>query len=163
MNLVPKGRFLHWYFRRMRKPLKNYTSPTLPLKGCYRHAQPCPAPSKLRTFNLFEALAFFLQASTSTNALRPRPRTPPGRAGAPKTSALHHSNRTGREEPILYAIYFVPQKEGRSVAICMLGCRLRNPRQTLPQRGSVCNTVRSPLFDKHLAHGSYFTSLLSSQ
>lgn len=66
MNLFPMGRFPHWYFRRMRKPLKITLSPTLPPKRCLpAHSTlscnpllTCKA-QQLRAFNLFEASFFF--------------------------------------------------------------------------------------------------------
>lgn len=49
MNFVPKGRFSHWYFRRMRKPLKiTCTAPFLQ-RDAIQHTQPCPAPPSWHT------------------------------------------------------------------------------------------------------------------
>lgn len=102
MNLFPMGRFPHWYFRRMRKPLKITLSPTLPPKGCLPAHSTLPRnplltckTQQLRVFKLFEASFFFFFFSTDIhckkNAPRPPPCTFPGRAGSP--SAPQHSHR----------------------------------------------------------------------
>lgn len=82
MNLFPMGRFPHWYFRRMRKPLKITLSPTLPLKGCLPAHSTLPRnplltckTQQLRVFKLFEASFFFsfLQTSTVKKMLQDHP------------------------------------------------------------------------------------------
>lgn len=44
MNLVPKGRFLHWYFRRMRKPLKSTYPPPFLRRDATSTLSPAPHP-----------------------------------------------------------------------------------------------------------------------
>lgn len=44
MNLVPKGRFPHWYFRRMRKPLKITCSPPFLQRDATSTRSPAPHP-----------------------------------------------------------------------------------------------------------------------
>lgn len=44
MNLVPKGRFPHWYFRRMRKPLKITYPPPFLHRDATSTLSPAPHP-----------------------------------------------------------------------------------------------------------------------
>lgn len=135
MNLVPKGRFPHWYFRRMRKPLKiTYPHPPflrrdpilphIPLLTC--------RIQQLRACNSFLAGLHLKKKKKS----RPPAHTPPGRAGAPRDLCPTALGQDCWEQPVLRAMHLAPstpllprvtthsqksRQEGSNVCVRMMG------------------------------------------